>query len=101
MGLAAQQAKESPLRNPGNPEATQAKKAEAPKTTLPAAQVPVAVRQAFQARFPTISLKEVGWRLKSDKTYEAEYLVKGAEVTDTPNGYEQDVGRNECALGGR
>jgi hypothetical protein len=53
--------------------------AEAAKPTLPAAQVPIAVRQAFQAKFPTV--KSVAWRLKSDKNYEAEYLVKGAEVT--------------------
>ena len=45
---------------------------------LPASKVPAVVRQAFHARFP--SVKQVAWKQKGP-TYDAEFLVKGAEVT--------------------
>jgi hypothetical protein len=78
-GQVAGQAVKPASKNPGKAQGGQGEQAEAAKAALPAAQVPVAVRQAFQAKFPTV--KTVSWTLKSDKNYEAEYLVKGAEVT--------------------
>lgn len=78
-GQAAGQAVKPLAKTSGKASAGQAEQAEAAKATLPVAQVPIAVRQAFQAKFPTV--KTVAWTLKSDKNYEAEYLVKGAEVT--------------------
>ncbi len=45
---------------------------------LPASKVPAAVQQAFHAKFPTV--KQVAWKLKAP-TYDAEFLVKGLEVT--------------------
>src|SRR6266403_2402154 len=41
-------------------------------------QVPDAVKQGFQAKFP--SVKRVEWKLKSDKNYEAEFTLKGTEI---------------------
>jgi acetyl esterase len=49
------------------------------KTPISADQVPDAVKQAFQIKFLTVELVE--WNLKSDKTYEAEFTVKGTEIT--------------------
>ena len=43
-----------------------------------AAEVPGVVRQAFQARFPAV--KEVEWKLKSDRNYEAEFTLKEVEI---------------------
>ncbi len=45
---------------------------------LPVSKVPAAVQQAFHAKFPTV--KQVAWKLKAP-TYDAEFLVNGAEVT--------------------
>src|ERR1039457_5078715 len=45
---------------------------------LTADQVPPAVKQTVQARFPTV--KTVAWKLKSDKNYEAEFTLKGTEI---------------------
>jgi hypothetical protein len=50
----------------------------APAQVLTADQVPAAVKQAFQARFPAV--KAAGWKVKSDKNYEAEFTVKGTEI---------------------
>jgi hypothetical protein len=47
--------------------------------TLPAEKVPAKVREAFRARFRDVN--KVEWKLKSDKNYEAEFELKGAEVT--------------------
>lgn len=41
-------------------------------------QVPVAVNQRFQAKFPTV--KSAEWKIKSDKNYEAEFTLKGTEI---------------------
>ena len=75
----AGQAAKPPEKKAVKAQPGEAEQGEAAKATLPAAQVPIAVRQAFQAKFPAV--KTVTWMLKSDKNYEAEYLVKGAEVT--------------------
>jgi hypothetical protein len=45
---------------------------------LPESKVPAAVRQAFHAKFPAVA--KVPWKLKAP-TYDAEFLVDGAEVT--------------------
>jgi hypothetical protein len=45
---------------------------------LPASKVPAVVLQAFHSKFPGV--KQVAWKLKAP-TYDAEFLVKGAEVT--------------------
>lgn len=45
---------------------------------LTADQVPNAVKQTFQAKFPTVKLAE--WKLKSDKNYEAEFTLKATEI---------------------
>ncbi len=49
------------------------------KAIASADQVPDAVKQAFQVRFPTVKLAE--WKIKSDKIYEAEFTLKGTEIT--------------------
>jgi hypothetical protein len=41
-------------------------------------QVPVPVRQGFQAKFPAV--KQTEWKLKSDKNYEAEFTLKATEI---------------------
>src|SRR2546430_2568620 len=41
-------------------------------------QVPDAVKQVFQAKFPAV--KRVEWEVKADKNYEAEFTLKGAEL---------------------
>jgi hypothetical protein len=43
-----------------------------------AAQVPAAVKQALQAKFPGAGTVE--WKIKSDKNYEAEFSRKGVDV---------------------
>src|SRR6266567_4056088 len=45
---------------------------------LTADQVPSAVKQGFQVKFPTVKLAE--WKLKSDKNYEAEFTLKKTEI---------------------
>ncbi len=45
---------------------------------LPAGEVPAKVRDAFQAKFPGAG--KVEWKLKRDKSYEAEFKRRGAEV---------------------
>ena len=45
---------------------------------MSADQIPQAVRQALQARFPTAGLPE--WKLKSDKNYEAEFTLHKTEI---------------------
>ncbi len=44
----------------------------------PASKVPAVVQQAFHTKFPNV--KQVAWKLKAP-TYDAEFLVNGAEVT--------------------
>lgn len=46
--------------------------------TLTPEQVPGAVRQGLQAKFPTVKVAE--WKIKSDKDYEAEFTLKGTEI---------------------
>src|ERR1039458_5755881 len=41
-------------------------------------QVPPAIKQSVQARFP--AAKAVAWKLKTDKNYEAEFTLKGTET---------------------
>ncbi len=59
---------------------TQAGKSEkkSAKTIMSADQVPVVVRQALQARFPTVTTAE--WKIKSDKNYEAEFMLQDTEI---------------------
>jgi hypothetical protein len=45
---------------------------------LAPAQVPPAVRQSVQGRFP--AARDVAWKLKTDKNYEAEFTLKGTEI---------------------
>ena len=49
------------------------------KTTASADQVPVAVRQALQVKFPAAKAPE--WKIKSQTIYEAEFTLKGIETT--------------------
>ena len=49
------------------------------KTTISVDRVPTAVKTAFQAKFPTAGAAE--WKVKTDKTYEAEFTAKGSEIT--------------------
>ena len=49
------------------------------KTTVSADQVPVAVRQALQVKFPAAKAPE--WKIKSQTIYEAEFTLKGIETT--------------------
>ena len=46
--------------------------------SLPADKVPANVRDAFKSKFPGVD--QVEWKLKGDKTYEAEFRLKDAEV---------------------
>jgi hypothetical protein len=50
----------------------------APAQDLNADKVPAVVTQAFHAKFPTV--KHAGWKIKSDKNYEAEFRVNGTEI---------------------
>ena len=50
----------------------------APTQDLNADRVPAVVLQAFQARFPTV--KHAAWKIKSDKNYEAEFILNGTEI---------------------
>lgn len=43
-----------------------------------ASQVPVAVKNAFQLKFPAV--KVVEWKFKSDKNYEAEFTLNRTDV---------------------
>ena len=45
---------------------------------LTADQVPAQVKRTFQTKFP--GAKNPEWKIKSDKTYEAEFILRGAEV---------------------
>ena len=45
---------------------------------LPAKEVPVKVREAFQAKFPGVD--KVEWKLKDDMIYEAEFTLKDVEI---------------------
>lgn len=45
---------------------------------LTPAKVPAVVREAFRTKFPAV--KQVAWKMKSDKNYEAEFTVNKAEV---------------------
>jgi len=49
------------------------------KKTASADEVPEAVKKAFQVKFPSVKIAE--WKIKSDKTYEAEFTVNGTEIT--------------------
>jgi hypothetical protein len=49
------------------------------KTTASPDQVPVAVKQALQAKFPGVRVLE--WKIKSPTIYEAEFTRKGSEIT--------------------
>jgi len=50
----------------------------APGQVLTADQVPVPVKQGLQAKFPSVKRSE--WKIKSDKTYEAEFTLHGTEI---------------------
>jgi hypothetical protein len=50
----------------------------APAQALTADQVPAAVKQGFEVKFPAV--KQTEWKLKSDKNYEAEFTLKGTEI---------------------
>jgi len=50
----------------------------APSQVLTVEQVPAPIKQAFQARFPDV--KQVEWKIKSDKNYEAEFTFKGTGI---------------------
>jgi hypothetical protein len=50
----------------------------APAQVLTADQVPSVVKQAAKGRFP--AAKDIAWKLKSDKNYEAEFMHKGTEI---------------------
>jgi hypothetical protein len=68
--------------------------------SLPADQVPAAVRAACQKKFPGVD--KVEWKLKSDKNYEAEFRLKDAEVAakfdDTGNWLETETAIEPSAL---
>lgn len=49
------------------------------KTVISAQQVPMAVKKAFAEKFPATQAGE--WKLKSGAIYEAEFTLRGAEVT--------------------
>jgi hypothetical protein len=49
-----------------------------PAQVLTADQVPAAVKQAMQTRFPDV--KRAEWKLKSDKNYEAEFTRRGTGI---------------------
>jgi hypothetical protein len=46
--------------------------------SLASAQVPAVVKQALRAKFPAV--RQVAWKMKADKNYEAEFTVTKAEV---------------------
>jgi hypothetical protein len=60
-------------------EAEVEKSAKKSKTIITAEQVPIAVKKAFEKRFPTV--KPLEWKLKSNTIYEAEFTIQGTEVT--------------------
>ena len=72
----AQESGKSPIAA-GEPEAK--KPARIASRTIAAEQVPEAVKQAFLARFPAVKATE--WKEKADKIYEAEFTLKGTEIT--------------------
>jgi len=41
-------------------------------------QVPAAIKQAFQTKFPSAERPE--WKIKSDQNYEAEFTLQGTEI---------------------
>jgi hypothetical protein len=41
-------------------------------------QVPVVVKKGFHNKFPNV--KRMQWKIKSDKNYEAEFMLKGSEI---------------------
>jgi hypothetical protein len=41
-------------------------------------QVPAAVKKGLQEKFPTA--KRVEWKLKTDRNYEAEFILKGTDI---------------------
>jgi hypothetical protein len=49
------------------------------KAIVSSDQVPQAVQQALQVKFP--SVKPTEWKLKAGNLYEAEYIFKGTEIT--------------------
>ena len=49
-----------------------------PAQVLTADQVPAAVKQAFQTKFPAV--KRAEWKIKTDKNYEAEFTLKGTDI---------------------
>ncbi len=49
-----------------------------PAQVVTANQVPAAVKQALQTRFPAV--KQAEWKIKSDKNYEAEFTLKGTDI---------------------
>ena len=49
-----------------------------PAQVLTAEQVPAAVKQAFQKKFPAVKLVE--WKIKTDENYEAEFTLKGTDI---------------------
>jgi hypothetical protein len=49
------------------------------KTITTSDQVPDAVKRAFQVKFP--SAKPAEWKIKSGQIYEAEFTLKGTEIT--------------------
>jgi hypothetical protein len=46
--------------------------------TLKPSQVPPAIKQALQAKFPAV--KSAEWKMKSDKNYEAEFTLNGVDT---------------------
>jgi len=50
----------------------------APTQVLTVDQLPAPIKQAFQARFPDV--KQVEWKIKADKNYEAEFTLKGTGI---------------------
>ena len=70
---------ETPKTRAGTSEAQPEKAEQEPGNIIKSAdQVPVAVRQAFQAKFPSVKLAE--WKIKSDKNYEAEFTLQETEI---------------------
>ncbi len=61
----------------GESEAT--KPARKTSRTVAPEQVPEVVKQALQARFPAVKVAE--WKEKPAKIYEAEFTLKGTEIT--------------------
>ena len=46
---------------------------------ITANQLPSIVKNNFQVKFPAV--KRVQWKIKTDKNYEAEFALKGVEIT--------------------